>query len=461
MVLSIPVPPLLDAFSVSLRGSPHLAEPLGHALRAQWAYGFPIVPKPGLQLTHGFFQYPAGMQPIAAQHLLEVLPEGAVLDPFVGGGTTLVEAIRTGRKSIGADASPLALFATAHHTLMASDAKLDALRAQATEAMWYVDPGYKPPRELPLKRNPRTRKAKDAAPVEGLVDGEAADDQEAAEEEVQTTRPSASPFENLDRGGARKTTFKMWSPLRDEIERLAAQVTAEDADYAASEPSPLWFCFAAAQQRAERFRYKSPLACFDATVESYCAAVRELREASPADAMSPSLLLGDARELDLAAEGLPLADGLITSPPYAGVYDYLSHAREVRANLDPKGPAPLMGLRGTPGGRDWPVVWRSTNEMGARKAMKRRALNFHEQWEADQRAWLMAARKNVRVGGRAALLVGDGEGAIDALASTTAAAEAVGWSLLASATIESTHARADRHKGKRRPEHAILFEVVE
>ena len=95
MVLSIPVPPLLDAFSVSLRGSPHLAEPLGHALRAQWAYGFPIVPKPGLQLTHGFFQYPAGMQPIAAQHLLEVLPEGAVLDPFVGGGTTLVEAIRT------------------------------------------------------------------------------------------------------------------------------------------------------------------------------------------------------------------------------------------------------------------------------------------------------------------------------------------------------------------------------
>ena len=104
------------------------------------------------------------MQPIAAQHLLEVLPEGTVLDPFVGGGTTLVEAIRTGRKPIGADASPLALFATAHHTLMASDAKLDALRAQATEAMWYVDPGYKPPRELPLKRNPRTRKAKDAAP---------------------------------------------------------------------------------------------------------------------------------------------------------------------------------------------------------------------------------------------------------------------------------------------------------
>ena len=67
----------------------------------------------------------------------------------------------------------------------------------------------------------------------------------------------------------------------------------------------------------------------------------------------------------------------------------------------------------------------------------------------------------MRAGGRAALVVGDGEGAIDALASTTAAAEAVGWSLLASATIESPHARADRHKGKRRPEHAILFEVVE
>ena len=69
------------AFALALKGSPSLAEPLGAALWAQWKYGFPIVPKPGLQLTHGFFHYPAGMQPLGARHLLEVLPP--VLVPVV------------------------------------------------------------------------------------------------------------------------------------------------------------------------------------------------------------------------------------------------------------------------------------------------------------------------------------------------------------------------------------------
>ena len=40
------------AFALALKGSPSLAEPLGAALWAQWKYGFPIVPKPGLPLTH-------------------------------------------------------------------------------------------------------------------------------------------------------------------------------------------------------------------------------------------------------------------------------------------------------------------------------------------------------------------------------------------------------------------------
>ena len=58
-------------FRLTLKGSPSLAEPLGAALWAQWSYGFPIVPRQhGPQLTHGFLQYPAGMQPLAAQQLL-------------------------------------------------------------------------------------------------------------------------------------------------------------------------------------------------------------------------------------------------------------------------------------------------------------------------------------------------------------------------------------------------------
>ena len=119
---SLPTPASTLPFAVSLQGPQSLAEPLGEALRAQWAFGFPRVPKPYTQLTHGFLQYPAGMQPVAAAHMLSVLPDGVLLDPFAGGGTSLVEAMRSGRQAVGADASPLSLFASAHHTWLASNA---------------------------------------------------------------------------------------------------------------------------------------------------------------------------------------------------------------------------------------------------------------------------------------------------------------------------------------------------
>ena len=454
------IPPLSPAVSVTLNGG-SLAEPLGHALRAQWSFGFPLVPKPGLQLTHGFLHYPAGMQAVAAQHLLEVLPPGVLLDPFVGGGTTLIEGLRSGRQPIGADASPLALFATAHHTWLATDDDIKDLRAQATEAIRICDESFAREREEPPDHNV----------------GLKAEDGASADADGAEYTPTSRTVPRLDRTGKGKTNWKMWEPLKAEIERLTAasgDIDALDADDGATPSAlasagapaltPLWFCFAAAQQRSERYRYRSPLASFDATVESFCLAMHELRAEMPSAVLRsgapPRLLLRDARELSLAAEGLGRADGLITSPPYAGVYDYLSHAREARAKLGAQGAAPLMGLRGTPQGRDWPTTWRSTREMGARKAMQRTAATFKEAWEADQRAWLTAARANLRAGGRAALLVGDGEGGIDALESTNAAAEDVGFRVLASATITSAIAeRTQRHRGKRRPEHAILLEA--
>ena len=132
-------------FRLTLKGSPSLAEPLGAALWAQWSYGFPIVPRQhGQQLTHGFLQYPAGMQPLAAQHMLTLLPSGVLLDPFVGGGTTLIEALRGGRhpSPIGADLSPLAIFASTHHLWPASDDELAQLRAQARTAL-QAEPGIR------------------------------------------------------------------------------------------------------------------------------------------------------------------------------------------------------------------------------------------------------------------------------------------------------------------------------
>lgn len=73
-------------------------------------------------LTHDFYRYPARFSPEFARAVIEKFskPGDLVLDPFVGGGTTLVEARALGRLSIGADRSNLAVFAARTKTSVLS-----------------------------------------------------------------------------------------------------------------------------------------------------------------------------------------------------------------------------------------------------------------------------------------------------------------------------------------------------
>ena len=113
---------------------------------------------------------------------------------------------------------------------------------------------------------------------------------------------------------------------------------------------------------------------------------------------------------------MPLADAVLTSPPYAGVYDYLSYARGERARLGARGrggggdgggndggnggdsgddgggdggsgdggsgqgdaaASMVMGVRGTPAARgEWPEAWSSGREIGARK-VRLEAMHVH------------------------------------------------------------------------------------
>lgn len=61
---------------------------------------------------HEFYRYPARFSPQFAAAAIEAFshPGQTILDPFVGGGTTLVEAMRLRRTAIGADLNPLATF---------------------------------------------------------------------------------------------------------------------------------------------------------------------------------------------------------------------------------------------------------------------------------------------------------------------------------------------------------------
>lgn len=62
--------------------------------------------------THDFYKYPARFPPSFARQIIKTFSaeNDLVVDPFMGGGTTLVEANILGRRAIGTDISPLATF---------------------------------------------------------------------------------------------------------------------------------------------------------------------------------------------------------------------------------------------------------------------------------------------------------------------------------------------------------------
>lgn len=64
--------------------------------------------------THDFYKYPARFDPRFVRFILEAFTEPGdyVLDPFMGGGTTIVESAAAGRHAIGSDVNELAHFVT-------------------------------------------------------------------------------------------------------------------------------------------------------------------------------------------------------------------------------------------------------------------------------------------------------------------------------------------------------------
>jgi len=65
-------------------------------------------------LTHPLYRYPARMSPQLARSLILGLtePGDIVLDPFIGGGTTAIEALSNGRRMVCSDLNSLACFVT-------------------------------------------------------------------------------------------------------------------------------------------------------------------------------------------------------------------------------------------------------------------------------------------------------------------------------------------------------------
>jgi hypothetical protein len=99
-------------------------EELAHAIHDQ---------HPVSGLTHNFYKYPARFSPSFARQIILSFsrPGDLVFDPFMGGGTTLVEARALGRRSAGTDISSLAVFLTETKTSVFTSAELGRIQSWA------------------------------------------------------------------------------------------------------------------------------------------------------------------------------------------------------------------------------------------------------------------------------------------------------------------------------------------
>src|SRR5258708_2547108 len=79
--------------------------------------------------THTFYRYPARFSPTFARSVIENFtdPGDVVLDPFMGGGTTLVEARASGRRGVGSDVSSLAVFLAKTKATLLTDSDQKAI----------------------------------------------------------------------------------------------------------------------------------------------------------------------------------------------------------------------------------------------------------------------------------------------------------------------------------------------
>ena len=81
-------------------------------------------------LSHNIHRYSGKFIPQIARSTIELMtdPEEIVLDPYLGSGTTALEAMLLGRKCIGVDLNPLAILISQVKNTVLSEEKLSQFR---------------------------------------------------------------------------------------------------------------------------------------------------------------------------------------------------------------------------------------------------------------------------------------------------------------------------------------------
>jgi DNA modification methylase len=301
--------------------------------------------------VHGFHSYPARLHPDIPRALVPALcpAGGAVLDPFCGSGTVLVEARLAGRMAIGVDANPIAIRLADLKATGRPAAHLEALVVAARAAA-----------TLATERRTRRVGASRRYPDE---------DTEAF-----------APHTLLELDGLRVGLEATRDPsLRADLELVLSSLLTKLSRRAGD---------SAEHQVEKRIAAGYPSKLFVGKATELAQRLTEYAALLPPGAPEPLADEGDARLLDHI--GPASIDLVITSPPYPGNYDYLHHhAMRLR----------WLGL---------PSEGFAEREVGARRQLEQlSARDALATWVGDLESVLAELGRVLKPSGRAVLILAD------------------------------------------------------
>jgi hypothetical protein len=248
-----------------------------------------VDPESKLLFTHSFHAYPARMHPVTAAQVLVHFPSKRVLDPFVGSGTVALEAMRTGAEFTGRDVTPVALEVAWCRT---RNWHPDRCREWEKRALTLSDRAYALAERAEFELPPWAEAEKSWYDPHTL-------------KEICALWTLVGEETEQDKDFGRM----MMGLLSSVVVKLSKQISDSDVK----------------QNLYHRNRPRH--AAFRAFKERVPELTRGLLQLSSdlykrkVVVQEPKLELGDARDLKMPG----WADLVLTSPPYAGVYDYARH----------------------------------------------------------------------------------------------------------------------------------------
>jgi SAM-dependent methyltransferase len=256
-------------------------------------------------LTHPFHSYPARVHPATARVLVELVAMGAgrdapIVDPFCGSGTSLVEVRAAGMRGVGVDLNPLAVLV-------------------ATAKTW----------SAPARRRKELHQI--GHEIAGLVLAAGKAARRSGAESAPMRKPAG-----FDPNARNRRLASWFAPhVRRELELIAShldELRARDAELA----GVLTACLSAILYKVSSRTSDTDGTWVDRNVPRGAAArnfaqrvellTAGLHDLAQTRGAMPQIVEQDARRLgEIVPDGS--AGGVVSSPPYAGTYDYAEHQR--------------------------------------------------------------------------------------------------------------------------------------